>query len=233
MSQSSENNRAYDVRRMFARIANHYDRVNHWMTFGQDKKWRRQVLNQAALSVDGRLLDIGAGTGELTLEALSMDKSLLAIAADFTPEMMFMGRERQGGESVRWVITDALDLPFPSGFFDAVVSGYLLRNVVDVEKALSEQYRVLKNGGRVVCLDTTPPPRDLWHLPVRLYLHHIIPLIGQLLTGEAMAYRYLTQSTERFIKVEVLAGYLMKVGFKEVHYRRFIGGAMAIHWGVK
>jgi len=229
----SENRSANDVRRLFTRIANRYDVANRWMTWGQDVKWRREVLNKAAIPMGGTLLDIGAGTGDLAIEALSRDKSLWVVGADFTPEMMRLGRKRQDGESVRWVNTDALDLPFPSEYFDAVVSGYLLRNVVDVERTLAEQFRVLKKGGHVVCLDTTPPPDDVWHLPSRLYLRHIIPTIGWLLAGDGKAYRYLTHSTEGFLRVEELAGCFLKVGFKNVHYRCFMGGVMAIHWGEK
>lgn len=126
-----------------------------------------------------------------------------------------------------------MDLPFPSGYFDAVVSGYLLRNVVDVESSLAEQNRVLKKGGRVVSLDTTPPPDDFWHMPVRLYLRLIIPVIGRLFAGESQAYSYLSQSTEHFLRADELARCFQKVGFIEVKYRRFMGGSMAIHSGVK
>ena len=229
----SEKRSTNDVRRMFTRIANRYDVANRWMTWGQDVKWRREVLNKAAIPMGGTLLDIGAGTGDLAIEALSRDKSLWVVGADFTPEMMRLGRNKQGGEAVRWVSTDALDLPFPLEYFDAVVSGYLLRNVVDVERTLAEQFRVLKKGGHVVCLDTTPPPVDVWHLPARLYLRHIIPIIGGLVVGDAKAYRYLTHSTEGFLSAEELAGGFLKIGFRDVGYRRFMGGVMAIHWAEK
>ena len=233
MTQSSEKLRANDVQRMFTGIAKRYVMANRWMTWGQDMRWRRVVLNKAAVPVGGTLLDIGVGTGDIALEAVSKYESLSVVGADITPEMIHLGRYRQGGESVQWVNTDALDLPFPSEYFDAVVSGYLLRNVVDVERVLAEQYRVLKKFGRVVCLDTTPPSNDVWHLPVRLYLRHIIPIIGGLVGGDAKAYLYLIRSTEHFLRAEDLAGCILKVGFKEVQYRRFMGGVMAIHWGVK
>ena len=168
MAQISPISRAENVRRLFSRIATRYDRVNRWMTWGQDVSWRCEVVSLAALPKGGRLLDIGTGTGDLALEALSRDTSLLTAGADFTMEMMRIGRDRRGGGSVRWVNADGMDLPFPTEYFDAVVSGYLLRNVGNLERSLAEQYRVLKKGGHVVSLDTTPPPNDLWHLPVRL-----------------------------------------------------------------
>jgi demethylmenaquinone methyltransferase/2-methoxy-6-polyprenyl-1,4-benzoquinol methylase len=119
------------------------------------------------------------------------------------------------------------------GTFDAVVSGYFLRNVSDVERALAEQYRVLKPDGYMVCLDTTPPPNDFWHLPVRVYLNLIIPIVGSLITGYFEAYRYLPESTSHFLRTNELVDCVQRVGFREVGFRRFMGGTMAIHWGVK
>jgi demethylmenaquinone methyltransferase/2-methoxy-6-polyprenyl-1,4-benzoquinol methylase len=233
MADLSGKARAIYVRQMFARLARRYDIANRWMAWCQDEKWRSDVIDQACLPIGGKLLDIGTGTGGMALEAVKRDRTLFTMGLDFTHEMMQQGRMRQGGESILWVNADALDLPIITGSFDAVVSGYLLRNVVDIERALAEQYRVLKWGGRVVSLDTTPPPPDIWHLPVRLYLRHIIPVIGGLITGDNNAYHYLPQSTERFIQEEELAGCMLRIGFKEVQYRCFMGGTMAIHWGVK
>jgi demethylmenaquinone methyltransferase / 2-methoxy-6-polyprenyl-1,4-benzoquinol methylase len=218
---------------MFAHLARTYDRANRWMTWGQDVRWRRQVIEMVHLSAGGKLLDIGTGTGELALNAVRRDGSSLAVGGDFTPEMMRIGKARKGGDLVRWLCTDALNLPFPAESFDAVTSGYLMRNVRDVEQAWKEQYRVLKPGGKVVCLDTTPPPGDGWHLPVRIYLRIIIPAIGQIVAGDAKAYRYLPESTLRFMGAEELLESLRMAGFKEVGFRRFIAGTMAIHWGYK
>ena len=231
--QISPQSRSDDVRHMFSRIANHYDRANRWMTWGQDVKWRREVLRLAQLPAGGSLLDVGSGTGDLASNALQFDHPGFIVAADFTTEMIQVGRSRQGGGSICWVNADAMRLPFPPGSFDAVVSGYLLRNVVDLGRTLAEQYRLLKWGGRMVNLDTSPPPGDLWHLPTRLYLRHVIPMIGRLVSGESDAYSYLSQTTERFASADNLAVEMEKVGFREVKYRRFMGGSMAIHWGVK
>ena len=218
---------------MFTRLAGRYDRANRWMTWGQDIKWRREVLDRAQLPKGGRLLDIGTGTGDLALEAIHRDDTSFIIGADFTPEMMQVGRKREGGGSICWVTNNALDLPYGSGSFDCVVSGYLLRNVSDVQTAIDEQYRVLKAGGRMVCLDTAPPRADIWHLPVRLYLRFMIPIIGGWVAGDQTAYRYLPESTARFLTGTELAQRMRKAGLRNVGYRSFMGGSMAIHWGDK
>ncbi len=233
MTNHPDKTHAREVRQMFTRIARRYDRANRWMTWGQDLGWRRQVLRLAEMPLGGRLLDIGAGTGDLSLLAHELDPSLQVVAADFTPAMMHLGRSRRGGGELRWLNADALTLPFPSGSFDGVVSGYLLRNVSDVQQALREQLRVLVPGGRMVCLDASPPPQDVWHLPTRIYLRYILPLLGGLVAGDVRSYRYLPSSTERFLPAEGLAERMRQAGFRQVEYCRFMGGAMAMHWGMK
>lgn len=233
MTYRSAKDQADAVRSMFSRIAGRYDITNRWMTFWQDVKWRREVIDKAHLPMGGKLLDVGCGTGDLALETLQRDPSIFIMAADFTPEMMRLGRMREGGGSVCWVNSDALNLPVATGTFDAVVSGYLLRNVSDVSKALTEQYRILKPGGVLVCLDTTPPPMDWLHLPVRLYLRLIIPIIGGWVAGEKEAYRYLPESTRTFVGASELAKYMREAGFDDIGYRTLMGDAIAIHWGIK
>jgi len=225
--------RARYVQRMFGRIAGRYDVMNRLMTGGQDVRWRRHVIDLARLPAGGRLLDLGTGTGDLAFEALRRDPSLMPVGGDFTLEMMRVGRRRPQGEAVRWAGIDALHLPFSANHFDAVTSGYLMRNVVDVRQAWAEQYRVLKPGGRVVCLDTTPPPRSLLRPFIQFHLHVIIPTLGRLIAGASDAYTYLPDSTEGFLPAERLAERLTQAGFKDVGFRRLMFGTMAIHWGTK
>ncbi len=225
--------RAAYVQSMFARIAGRYDLMNRLMTGGQDVGWRRQVIQLAQLPPGGKLLDLGTGTGDLAFEALRQQPALRATGGDFTLEMMRVGQTRPDGNRVHWAGTDALHLPFPEDAFDAVTSGYLMRNVIDVRRAWAEQYRVLKPGGRVVCLDTTPPPRNPLRPFVEFHLHVIIPTLGRLLTGDTDAYTYLPDSTENFLAAEKLGEHMAKAGFKDVQFRRLMFGTMAIHWGTK
>lgn len=237
MANLSGTERARYVQAMFARLARRYDRMNRLMTFGQDMRWRKEVIQRAQLPQDGRLLDIGAGTGDLARQALKQFPSCRAVAADFTLEMMQIGQQRteasaSDADRLSWCGADAHQLPFPQASFDAVVSGYLLRNVSDRLRALQEQHRVLRPGGWVVVLDTSPPRSMLAPL-IRFYLHRIIPLLGRLITGQAEAYRYLPDSTESFLEPEQLADLMKQAGFTAVGFRLRMFGTMAIHWGRK
>jgi demethylmenaquinone methyltransferase/2-methoxy-6-polyprenyl-1,4-benzoquinol methylase len=225
--------RADYVRGLFTRIAGRYDLMNRLMTLGQDRRWRTRVLDLAELSPGQALLDLGTGTGDLALAALERTPGLRVVGGDFTLAMMRVGQRRPGGRQPSWSGTDALSLPFPDATFDAVVSAYLMRNVGDVDRAWAEQLRVLKPGGRVVCLDTTPPPRN-WLRPfIHFHLHTIIPLLGRTLTGQADAYTYLPDSTEGFLSAEALAARIQRAGFASVRTERWMLGTMAIHSACK
>ena len=238
MAELRGDQRASYVQDMFTRIAHRYDLMNRLMTAGQDTGWRREVIRRAALPPRGRLLDLGAGTGDLAGEAIRQRPDCRPVAADFTLEMMRVGqaRWRTGGHTdaqLDWAAADALRVPFPDGAFDAVVSGFLLRNVTDIPQTLREQHRVLKPGGRIVALDTTRPNPGLFSPLIDFHLHRVIPALGGLITGEAEAYRYLPTTTELFLSAEQLAARLVAVGFRRVGFRRLMFGTIAIHWGIK
>ncbi|NLF63121.1 MAG: ubiquinone/menaquinone biosynthesis methyltransferase [Chloroflexi bacterium] len=226
--------RAQYVQEMFARIAGRYDLMNRLMTFGQDVRWRSYVIAQAALPRCGRLLDIATGTGDIAAEGVRQHPDLTAVAADFTLEMMQAGRERYPVRRVlHWVGADTLALPFGDDSFDAVTSGFLMRNVIDVAGALAEQYRVTRPGGRVVILESSPPKRNLLRPFIRLHLDYVIPTLGELITGEGDAYRYLPTTTQRFQTPAALAVTMRDVGFVEVSYRLFMFGTIGVHTGRK
>lgn len=218
---------------MFGRIARRYDLMNRLMTFGQDRSWRRFLVRQARLEPGGWLLDIATGTGDIALEARRWGPDLHVVAADLTLPMMRVGRRRAGAEALVWQAADTLHLPYADSTFDAVTSGYLFRNVTDIPAALREQARVLKPGGRIVTLDTTPPPRNLLRPFIQFHLKCAIPLLGRIVSGQPDAYRYLPESTLGFKTADELAGLLRAAGFADVGYRRFMFGTMAVHWGIK
>ncbi len=235
MAQLQGNARADYVRGMFDRIAGRYDLMNRLITGGQDHKWRRFAVQVAALPARGRLLDIATGTGDIARETLKQQPEARVHGADFALEMMRVGQGRRDGNMIDWAGADALRLPYADASFDAVVSAYLLRNVVNIPQALAEQWRVLRPGGRIVILDTSPPPDSLLKPLINLHLKVGIPLLGRLVAGKAAAdaYRYLPESTALFKTPQELARLVEVAGFCDVRYRVFMLGTMAVHWGRK
>ena len=242
MTQLSGDERKGYVRGMFGQIAGRYDLMNRLMALGQDVGWRKEAIRKLEISpgspdasgmVAPLVLDAGAGTGDLALQLRKEHPHARVVASDLTPEMMRVGMQRPGAEAVLWVAADAENLPFAPGAFDAAVSGYLLRNVPDLDRTLAEQRRILKPGGRMAALDTTPPQRNLLRPFLHFYLQVIIPFLGRLITGEAEAYRYLPDSTEGFVEAGRLAERIRAAGFAGVGFVRRMFGTMAIHWGKK
>jgi demethylmenaquinone methyltransferase / 2-methoxy-6-polyprenyl-1,4-benzoquinol methylase len=183
-------------------------------------------------------LDLGSGTGDLVRTALKQESSIHAFAADFTLTMMRIGKQRQSdgvqhGLSIRWVGADAAYVPFDENTFDAVVSGFLLRNVIDLQKCLAEQFRVLKPGGLCVALDTSPPPKNILRPILEFHLHKVIPTLGRLIANQADAYHYLPETTEGFLRPEQLAERFETTGFESISFERRMFGTIAILWGCK
>ncbi len=229
------------VNRMFADIAPRYDLMNRLMTGGQDGAWRREVIHLCQLPPRGRLLDVGTGTGDIAYEARRAHPGLEAIGCDFTFEMMAVGQNKSAKAletgfmpaqtSVEFVQGDGLQLPFADDCFDAVASGFLLRNVTDLNTCLAEQRRVTKPGGRVVCLETSPPQQTILAPLLRFYMLRIIPMLGQFLSPRSSAYQYLPQSAVVFLSPAELAQRMEQVGFRHIVYQRKMLGTVAIHVG--
>ena len=230
MTQLTGNERAAYIQNMFTRIAKRYDLMNRLMTGFQDVRWRKQVIQLARLTNSASLLDLGTGTGDLARVALSKFPNAKIIATDFTLEMMRVGKKVS---PLNFSSADALRLPFNDSTFDAVVSGFLMRNVIDLQKALHEQVRILKLNGRIVILDTTRPQKNILSPFIWFHMHIVIPMVGGLLSGVREAYTYLPDSTEGFVTAEKLATHLTAAGFKNVGYQRLMFGTIAIHWGEK
>ena len=229
----SADQKAAFVNQMFGGIAEHYDRMNRLMTLGQDVRWRKLLVHSAILPAGGRLLDIATGTGDIGFEALQQIPDLRVVAADFSLPMMEAGRSKRHNDRLAWLGADTLCLPFEDDTFDAVSSGFLLRNVVDVAGALREQRRVVRPGGHVVCLETSPPPDNLLKPAIDLHLKVGIPTLGRLISGSGTAYNYLPQSSIAFMAPEALAQAFQEAGLREVRYRRLMFGTIAIHVGLK
>lgn len=233
MAHLTGSERSHYVQGMFDRIAHRYDLMNRVMTGGQDRRWRKEVIQKTRLPEGGKLLDLGTGTGDLAHEAHCQYPACQIVAADFSLRMMQMGRQHYRTDKLDWCSTDALQLPFEDETFDAIVSGFLLRNVSDIDQALQEQNRVLKPGGRLVTLDTTRSEHHILTPIINFYTQVVIPIIGRILTGSGDAYKYLPQSTALFLSAEQLVGSFERAGFQSVGFERKMVNTVAIHWGEK
>jgi demethylmenaquinone methyltransferase/2-methoxy-6-polyprenyl-1,4-benzoquinol methylase len=216
---------AEGVRRMFDRIAPVYDVMNHVMTGGLDRRWRRITVEQAVRQGD-RVLDACCGTGDLAIAAQRRGAAEV-IGLDFSEEML--ERARQKAPELEWVQGDALALPFADESFDAATVGFGIRNVDDLEAGLRELRRVLRPGGRVAILEITTPVGPLAAF-YGFWFDRVIPLLGRVLPGGS-AYTYLPASVRRFPRPEALADLLAANGFAAVRFRRFAGGIVALHVG--
>ncbi len=217
------------VQQMFARIAFRYDFMNKIISLGQDGLWRKKVVYLLQPKNHQRYLDIGAGTGDLAREIIQKAPRAQVVAADLTLAMIMYGREKKKQRDILWVVADAQALPFSENTFAGIVSGYLLRNVPDINRALCEQNRVLQNEARLVSLDTTPPDRNMLYPFILIYLKWIIPLIGKTIAGDARAYTYLPESTRNHLTVEALAAKFRGSGLVSVQYETMMFGTMSIH----
>lgn len=230
--------KAQYVNRMFAQIAPTYDRVNRLMTFGLDQGWRKTVVAEAAPPPGGLALDVATGTGDIALTlAPKVGAEGQVIASDFCLEMMLPGppkAEKAGvGSRIRWVAADALNLPFPDNTFDCITTGFAMRNVVDIEQAFRDMTRVVKPGGRVVCLEVARPKFALVRWGHQLYFNNIVPWLGRLISRHQEAYTYLPASARNFPPPEELKKIMERAGLSQVRFRRYGLGAVAIHVGVK
>jgi demethylmenaquinone methyltransferase/2-methoxy-6-polyprenyl-1,4-benzoquinol methylase len=213
------------VRSMFDRIAPVYDVVNHAMTAGLDRRWRRITAERVVRPGD-EVLDACCGTGDLALAAREAGAARV-VGVDFAPEML--ERAHAKAPDVEWLEADALALPFGDGSFDAATVGFGVRNLDDLDAGLRELRRVLRTGGRVGILEITRP-RGVLSPFYRLWFDTLIPLAGKVLPGGA-AYTYLPASVRRFPGPEELARKLTDAGFGDVSFRLFAGGIVALHVG--
>ena len=209
------------VNNMFGRIAQRYDVMNRVMTLGQDIRWRKLLVKAAQLPPQGgRILDLATGTGDIAFEVLKQrPQNDVVVGADYTLPMMAVGRERKRGQGVRWAGADALNLPFPVNYFDVVASGFLMRNVVDVRRAIIEQVRVCKPGGRIIILEIPRPADTVFGNLFRFYFHNIVPVLGGLISGERDAYTYLPASADAFLRPVDLKAEMEEQGLGQVTFR--------------
>jgi demethylmenaquinone methyltransferase / 2-methoxy-6-polyprenyl-1,4-benzoquinol methylase len=213
------------VRSMFDRIAPVYDAMNHVMTAGLDRRWRRETAESVVRPGD-RVLDSCCGTGDLAIAGAEAGGNVTGI--DFSKPML--ERARVKAPELEWIEGDALALPFENESFDAATVGFGVRNLAELDKGLRELRRVLRPGGRLAILEITRP-RGVLAPFYRLWFDVLIPVAGKVLPGGS-AYTYLPASVRRFPDPEGLARLMDEAGFSEIRWRLFAGRIVALHTGV-
>lgn len=223
-----------NIKEMFDQISPRYVLMNKLMTFGRDRYWRKQLVKFADLKDGDRLLDVATGTGDVIIQALGDGiKVKKSAGVDFSTGMLSIAKTRLDVPEIEWIRADALDLPFKNSKFDAVTSAYLMRNAVNIKTALTEQFRMLKPGGKIACLDTTPPKKTVISPLIDFYFLKIIPLLGALIASSKAAYTYLPKTTKNFKTADELKTMMIQAGFENVAYKKYMFGTIAIHWGTK
>ncbi len=220
------------IRNMFDSIAPRYDLMNAVMTLGQHQNMRRSAARLAQPPRNGLALDLATGTGDFAAALREVEPTCRIIGVDFALEMMRLGQTKYNTHVI-FATGDMLRLPLTDDIFDCTVNGFVLRNVVDVRAAFSEMYRVLKPGGRAVSLEITSPRTPIWKDIFSAYFDHMMPRIGGWLSGNPDAYRYLPQSVRDFLAPEQVADLMRMAGFREVYFRRWALGSMAVYVGTK
>jgi demethylmenaquinone methyltransferase/2-methoxy-6-polyprenyl-1,4-benzoquinol methylase len=231
-----ENARQGLVNEVFAKVANRYDLMNDLMSGGLHRLWKAELLNALAppkSATPFALLDVAGGTGDVAFRFLDqVGAGGSAVICDISAEMLQAGRARAKGRGrLAFLQGNAETLPFPDASFDAYTIAFGIRNVTHIDKALSEAFRVLKPGGRFLCLEFSSVEMPLLDTLYDAYSFNAIPRLGGLVAGDAEAYRYLVESIRRFPDQESFMRLVQDAGFERVRYRNLTGGIAAIHSG--
>ncbi len=221
------------VRDLFGRVAGRYDLMNDLMSGGIHRLWKDSMLTRLAPRAGETFLDVAGGTGDIAFRIARRAPGAEILVLDLTPEMLAVGRDRAldqglvGGLS--WIAGDAQALPLPDRSVSAYTIAFGLRNVTDPGLALAEAYRVLKPGGRLLCLEFSQVVLPLLDRLYDVYSFRVLPLLGAVVARDRAGYQYLVESIRRFPPQEELGAMMEQVGFSRVSWRNLTGGIAALH----
>ncbi len=234
---SNEGAKGEQVERMFDQIAHSYDFLNHTLSLGIDRSWRKAAIDSLKPYAPQRILDVATGTGDFALMAVDRLHPQSLIGADLSEGMLSVGREKVERAGKSDIITlqkeDCMALSFEDNTFDAVTVAYGVRNFEDLDRGLREMLRVLKPGGRLVIIELTSPVRFPMKQLFWLYAHVWMPMVGKLVSRDSRAYTYLPATMEAFPQGEVMQGIIEKAGFQSVKFRRFTFGLSTLYTAEK
>lgn len=234
---NQDEHKATQVKRMFDSIAGTYDKLNHTLSFGIDKIWRRKGIDFLRPFSPRTILDIATGTGDLAISLCLRLENAQVTGADISEGMMEIGRRKAAEAGLADRITfdyqDCTDLRYPDATFDAVTAAFGVRNFEDIEQGIAEMYRVLKPGGHLMILELSRPE----HFPMKqlysFYSKTIIPTIGHLMSNEQKAYRYLPASVRVVPQGQVMTAMLSRIGFLDAQAHTFTFGICSMYTGRK
>lgn len=220
------------VQTVFTSVASHYDLMNDFMSFGIQRLWKRQLIHEL-IPYEGKLLiDVAGGTGDIAAGYIKKGGTN-AVVSDLNQEMLEKGKLKYRGEPIGWVQANAEELPFDSNSFDYYTISFGIRNVTNIDKVLSEAYRILRPTGKFICLEfSNITNRKLVKL-YNWYAFNVIPFMGERVAGNREAYQYLVESIQKFPTAEQFKKKIQNSGFDFVKYRKLTSGIVAIHTGYK
>jgi len=231
------NKKSDNVAAMFNSIAAKYDFLNHFLSLGIDKLWRRRLVKQLAKSNPQQVLDIATGTGDLAIQLAKHHKSVNITGVDISENMLSIGREKILKRKLEGRINlkqaNSLSLPFADGEFDAAMVAFGVRNFEDLSKGITEIHRVLKNGGSLYVLEFSMPSRFPMRNLYRFYFRRVLPFVGGIVSGSKSAYTYLPESVFAFPEKEKFVEIMANAGFKNCSYKRLTFGVASIYVGRK
>jgi demethylmenaquinone methyltransferase/2-methoxy-6-polyprenyl-1,4-benzoquinol methylase len=234
----AEDQKAGMVQGVFSSVAARYDIMNDLMSGGIHRLWKDAMMDWLAPRPGQQLLDVAGGTGDVAFRFLRRaGATAQATVLDLTEPMLIEGQKRAEAANMAgqldWVVGDAMALPFPPASFDVYTISFGIRNVTRIEDALSEAFRVLRPGGRLMVLEFSQIPNDLMQKVYDLYSFNIIPTMGQVVTGDRDSYQYLVESIRRFPDQDRFTEMIRSAGFDQVRYRNLSMGIAALHSGWK
>jgi demethylmenaquinone methyltransferase/2-methoxy-6-polyprenyl-1,4-benzoquinol methylase len=220
------------VRTLFATIADRYDLITGLLSYGQDRRWKRRLIDLAGSSADLRVLDLATGTGDIAFAFASQRARVTGL--DVTIRMIELAKAKPArGRCPVFLVGDMTALPFASGSFDIVTTGYGLRNVPDLPRAIDEMLRVLKPGGQALSLDFNRPDNAVVRAVYLAYLTIVGGVLGWLLHRDPDTYRYIPASIRQYPGAAMVADAMQRRGFSRARWYPVLGGLMAIHHAVK
>ena len=226
------------VAEVFQSVAGKYDLMNDAMSFGAHRLWKWFAIGQSGVKVGDKVLDLAAGSGDLSLEfAKEVGPSGHVTMTDINEAMLDVGRKKLTNKgivgNIDYAIVNAEELPYPDQHFDCISISFGLRNVTNKEQALAEMARCLKPGGRMIVLEFSKPTIDWLEKLYDVYSFNIIPKLGKWLANDSESYQYLVESIRKHPDQNTLKELMLDAGFDEVKYHNLTGGIVALHIGMK